>query len=312
MRRIPPEVGALPAAPGVYRFRGAGGEVLYVGRATHLRHRVRSYWSDAPDRPHIRGLAGRVERVEALACDSVHEAAWLERNLLDRHRPPWNRSGGEEVPVHIRLGAALRVVHGIGAADGYGPYLGGTRVRVAVRALSRIYPLPGANRGAALDLARARASAAADRDGADGAGRDGAGRDGADGDGAGRDAVAELSAVLRREPAAVARLRAELTRQRDAAAAGQAYERAARVQEEMAAVDWVVAEQKVTRAGGGDSEAHGWARGTLVRLEFRDGRLCGWRSERCERGAADLDGTAPQWRAFADRAAALAADLAGG
>jgi excinuclease UvrABC nuclease subunit len=39
-------VARLPSEPGVYRFRDAGGRVLYVGRATALRSRVGSYWSD--------------------------------------------------------------------------------------------------------------------------------------------------------------------------------------------------------------------------------------------------------------------------
>jgi len=47
MRRNGPAViGQLPCAPGVYRFRDALGRVLYVGRATTLRSRVASYWSD--------------------------------------------------------------------------------------------------------------------------------------------------------------------------------------------------------------------------------------------------------------------------
>jgi|GEM_PF-4189368 len=39
-------IGRLPAEPGVYRFRDGHGRTLYIGRATHLRSRVSSYWSD--------------------------------------------------------------------------------------------------------------------------------------------------------------------------------------------------------------------------------------------------------------------------
>jgi len=42
----PPVVARLPSSPGVYRFRDAGDRVLYVGRASALRSRVASYWSD--------------------------------------------------------------------------------------------------------------------------------------------------------------------------------------------------------------------------------------------------------------------------
>ena len=86
----------------------------------------------------------RVTGVAVVVCDSTHEAAWLKRNLLERRRPPWNRAvGGNEVPVAIRVddrrrGAGLSVVplptpsHG---ARYFGPYLGGTKVRLGVSAL---------------------------------------------------------------------------------------------------------------------------------------------------------------------------------
>ena len=95
----------LPPAPGVYRFRDATGRVLYLGRATSLRSRVASYWGDLGDRAHLAPMVARVARVEAVACDSVHEAAWLERNLLQARKPPWNRApnGGQESEVWIRL-----------------------------------------------------------------------------------------------------------------------------------------------------------------------------------------------------------------
>ena len=93
MRRNGPAViGQLPCAPGVYRFRDAGGRVLYVGPATTLRSRVASYWSDLRDREHLGPMVARVARIEAVACDSAHEAAWLERNLLETSLPRWNRS----------------------------------------------------------------------------------------------------------------------------------------------------------------------------------------------------------------------------
>src|SRR4051812_763559 len=142
----PEQTARLPREPGVYRFRDATGRVLYVGRATDLRTRVRSYWSGLAGRRHLRTMVARVERIEAVACDSVHEAAWLERNLLGESLPRWNRTpGGQEVPVHVRIdrGPAtpgLRLTH-LPAPGGHGPYLGGTRARSAVRALSEIHPL---------------------------------------------------------------------------------------------------------------------------------------------------------------------------
>jgi excinuclease ABC subunit C len=79
MKDVLPQVRRLPNAPGVYRFRDGRGRVLYVGRATELRSRVASYWADPRDRPHLARMVDGIARVEAVICDSVHEAAWLAR-----------------------------------------------------------------------------------------------------------------------------------------------------------------------------------------------------------------------------------------
>src|SRR5580658_9795269 len=82
----------LPAGPGVYRFSDAAGRVLYLGRAASLRRRAVSYWGDLGDRGHLAPMVARIARVEAVVCDSAHEAAWLERNRLRACLPPWNRA----------------------------------------------------------------------------------------------------------------------------------------------------------------------------------------------------------------------------
>jgi excinuclease ABC subunit C len=131
----------LPHAPGVYRFRDAAGHVLYLGRAVSLRRRVVSYWGDLGDRAHLAAMVDKIAQVEAVVCDSAHEAAWLERNLLERCLPPWNRSrsGGQEAEVWIRLSESARtpgvtVVRQVRPGDAarhFGPYLGGHKVRDA-------------------------------------------------------------------------------------------------------------------------------------------------------------------------------------
>jgi excinuclease ABC subunit C len=160
-------VNRLPHGPGVYRFRDARGRVLYVGRAVDLRRRVVSYWGDLHGRRHLRSMVARIHRVEAVVCDSEHEASWLERNLLRARRPPWNRSVGEEVPVYVRLDTrprspGLTVVHrpapSITGVEVFGPYLGGTRARLAVAGLERVVPLAYTAQGLSggqADLARA-------------------------------------------------------------------------------------------------------------------------------------------------------------
>jgi excinuclease ABC subunit C len=291
-----PPVRALPSAPGVYRFRDANGRALYLGRAADLRRRVSSYWGGLRDRPRLRRMVARVEAVEAVACDSEYEAAWLERNLLEQAKPRWNRAiGGLEVIVYIGLHDRFEVRH---EANGpgllFGPYLGGERVRLAVSGLRRAIPLTYAGErlgGFDRDMARALGIAPGSRP-----------------------ALADLAAaVLRRETAAGTWVQRELDARRDAASTALAFELAARIHEEQAALAWILSEQKVTRTGEApDADVHGWADGLLVTFLMRKGRVRSWTQRPCDEGAARrlVDATPAEWRTFADRNAALAARLA--
>jgi DNA polymerase-3 subunit epsilon len=79
----------LPRRPGVYLFRGGGGRVLYVGKATDLRARVRSYFS-GDDRRKVLPLLREAETIDHIVCRSPLEAAVLEIRLIHRHLPPYN------------------------------------------------------------------------------------------------------------------------------------------------------------------------------------------------------------------------------
>ncbi|WP_426572548.1 DEDD exonuclease domain-containing protein [Aquihabitans sp. McL0605] len=80
----------LPRKPGVYLFRDGGGRTLYVGKATDLRSRVRSYFS-GDDRRKVGQLLREVERIDHVVCPSALEAAVLEVRLIHRLEPRFNR-----------------------------------------------------------------------------------------------------------------------------------------------------------------------------------------------------------------------------
>jgi len=79
----------LPRRPGVYLFRGLGGRVLYVGKATNLRARVRSYFG-GDDRRKISQLLRETQAIDHIVCAGTLEAAVLEVRLIHRHQPPFN------------------------------------------------------------------------------------------------------------------------------------------------------------------------------------------------------------------------------
>jgi excinuclease ABC subunit C len=82
---------ALPDRPGVYMHKDAQGQVLYVGKAVNLKSRVRSYFQKGSAKtPKIHRMVGRVSDLEWIVTDSELEALILECNLIKKHRPPFN------------------------------------------------------------------------------------------------------------------------------------------------------------------------------------------------------------------------------
>jgi excinuclease ABC subunit C len=81
----------LPARPGVYLFKGADGSILYVGKARVLRDRVRSYFqASRPTEPHKARMVEEIADLDLVVTDSEMEALALENNLIKRHKPPYN------------------------------------------------------------------------------------------------------------------------------------------------------------------------------------------------------------------------------
>ncbi len=84
----------LPNTPGVYFWRNVAGTILYIGKATSLRERTRSYF--APDLIKTRGprlvdMVFKSTTVTWQETDSVLEALILEANLIKKHQPYYNR-----------------------------------------------------------------------------------------------------------------------------------------------------------------------------------------------------------------------------
>ena len=80
----------LPSRPGVYLMRDKGGKVVYVGKAKDVRARVRSYFNNSDERSQVRFLLGRVEDIETLVTSSDKEALILENNLIKQYKPRYN------------------------------------------------------------------------------------------------------------------------------------------------------------------------------------------------------------------------------
>lgn len=103
------KLAALPTQPGVYLMKGAGGEVLYVGKARSLRPRVRSYFQEGqPLSPRIAALVKKIVTLDYILTDSELEALILESNLIKEHRPRYNvRLRDDKEYPYLKLTAEL-------------------------------------------------------------------------------------------------------------------------------------------------------------------------------------------------------------
>jgi len=147
----------LPDNPGVYRFVGMGGEVLYVGKATSLRDRVKSYFaSDIAEvrSPLIAKVVSDAVRIEWEECDSVLDALILEAKRIHELRPPGNTDlkddkswnwlivTREKFPrfLVVRERALESTMAPGGIAHRFGPFPRGGALKEALRIVGRIFP----------------------------------------------------------------------------------------------------------------------------------------------------------------------------
>ena len=133
-------------------MRDARGEVVYVGKAQSLRHRVRSYWQKAASGPleghRIRAVIDRIADVEVTEVDSVSEALLLEANLIKRYRPRFNvRLKDDKSYPYIKITLAddfprierTRKLPDDGSRY-FGPYASASSVDESMNLVRRLFP----------------------------------------------------------------------------------------------------------------------------------------------------------------------------
>ena len=139
----------LPAQPGCYIYRGEKSEILYVGKAISLKNRVRSYFQESTRHgTRIARLVGKVRDIEWIVVDSELEALVLECNLIKQHRPPYNvrlRDDKSYPYITITNEKFPRVMFTRKLRkDGskyFGPYTSAFNVRDSLQLLHKVFPL---------------------------------------------------------------------------------------------------------------------------------------------------------------------------
>ncbi len=142
-------LGSVPARPGVYLFKNASSQFIYVGKAANLRNRLRSYFGTPFGlAPKIRRMVQQARDFEFVVTHSESEALILENTLIKRHRPPFNtRLRDDKTYPYIKIDPSedfpqvyfTRRVQNDGARY-FGPFASAGSVRKTLALLKKLFP----------------------------------------------------------------------------------------------------------------------------------------------------------------------------
>ncbi|MEK7176683.1 MAG: GIY-YIG nuclease family protein [Patescibacteria group bacterium] len=145
----------LPENPGVYFFRGKKGKILYIGKATSLKDRVKSYFARdilMTRSPLIAKMLEEAEKITFTKTDSVIEALLLEAGEIKKHQPPYNSKEKDDKSynyVVITKEAFPRVLlergRNLEADDRkfkaiFGPFPHGSELKEALKIVRKLFP----------------------------------------------------------------------------------------------------------------------------------------------------------------------------
>src|SRR5271169_3594188 len=147
--RFSEQLKALPARPGVYLMRNDAGHVIYVGKASSLRNRVRSYFGSPWGlEPKTRKLVENIADFDFIVTNSEQEALVLESTLVKRHQPYFNiRLKDDKHYPYLKVDlndpfpriVITRRVEKDGARY-FGPYASAGSVRMTMDLIKRLFP----------------------------------------------------------------------------------------------------------------------------------------------------------------------------
>ncbi len=148
-------VAKLPTTTGVYFFLDRKGKILYIGKATNLRARVRSYFAPKIEEKRSPLIAKMIEEARGIRVektDSVLEALILESALIKKFEPPFNTDEkdqkswnwvvitNEEFPRVLVMRERELQALSFKLKASFGPYTNGTQLKEALKIVRKIFP----------------------------------------------------------------------------------------------------------------------------------------------------------------------------
>jgi len=164
---IAEQLRGLPTSPGVYLFKDAEGNILYVGKAANLRHRVGSYFGAGQKlTPKLQRMVSKVDDLDYFITASEQEALILELNLIKRHHPRYNvRLKDDKTFPYLKIDTGedwprVHITRRLEEDGGryFGPFASAKSVRQTLKLIKGIFPfrscskpITGTDRRACLD-----------------------------------------------------------------------------------------------------------------------------------------------------------------
>ena len=149
MNKLSEKIKNIPTKPGVYQFKNADGEIIYIGKAKNLRNRVRSYFQKNKfQTPKNQSMIKRIEDVDWIVVRSNVEALLTEANMVKEIQPKYNidlkddksfpfiRITNEPYPQVL----LTRKIEKDGSKY-FGPYTDVKNLRYSLKALHKIFPV---------------------------------------------------------------------------------------------------------------------------------------------------------------------------
>ena len=146
---IAPILEGIPPKPGCYLMKDRNGRVIYVGKAIHLRSRVRSYFHDSAEHSQkVTEMVSKIHDIEWIVVGSELESLILEMNLIKEHQPKYNVRLKDDkrypyIKIHLKDPFPKVTVTRYVKEDGsryFGPYTSMWAVHQTLDLLRRIFP----------------------------------------------------------------------------------------------------------------------------------------------------------------------------
>ena len=163
IERLRDKANSLPMSPGVYIMKNKSGEIIYVGKSKKLKNRGTSYFVATEKSIKTARMVSLVEDFDYIVCSTEIEALTLENVLIKKHSPKYNikLKDAKSYPyIKITQGEFPRLVvtreRQSDKAKYFGPYSGMSQAYGAMRAVMKVFSLPGCKRVFPRDIGKER------------------------------------------------------------------------------------------------------------------------------------------------------------